>query len=244
MSKMKSAISLTACFGLLAATGWWSLVALPLPAAPAARLQETEPAAGEPVPVGGHVMASKLIHGVDPKYPLDLERASPLGRVILSAVIGKNGEVQQVEVLRGDKGHPALNSASMDAVRQWRYEPFTLDGKPVPVRTTVIVRFPPHGIHLQVSGETNQIRREMERALADIQHALSEMVDIDFSMIHEKETRREMERAVKGVERAVKGVERAVKGTERAMKRVDSVRSEMKEPENLKNQESGNSNGP
>lgn len=184
MSKMKSAISMTACFALLAATGWWSLAALPLTAFSSSRLQDGEPAVEEPVQVGIRVMASKLVHRVDPKYPPDLESAHPLDDVILSALIGKYGVVQQVRVVRGNKDHPAVNSATLDAVKQWRYKPFMLDGKPVPVRTAIVVRFPANGITVPANGITartvddkeirsaiEKARKETAKAEADIERA-------------------------------------------------------------------------
>ena len=85
-------------------------------------------------------MASKLVHKVDPEIPGHPGDPRPLDQFILSIVVDKNGEVQQVEVLQGDENHPPSNSAAADAVKQWRYEPFLLDGKPVPVRTTVFLR--------------------------------------------------------------------------------------------------------
>ena len=145
MSKMRTNISMAVSSVLLAVTGWWSLTALPLTASPSARLLQAESELQEPVHVGSNVMKSRLVHRVDPQYPAHLTTSRPMGLVILSAVIGKNGEVQQVEVLRGDKLDPDLNIAAVDTVRQWRYEPFHVDGRPIRVRTTVFVRIPPDG---------------------------------------------------------------------------------------------------
>ena len=299
MSKMKSAIPLTACFVVLAATGWWSMAALPLVAPPSIQPQEVEPALEEPVQVGSNVMASKLIHRVDPEYPRGLEsERPPLGHIILSAVVGKNGEVQQVEVLRGDEDHPALDSAAMEAVRQWRYEPFTLNGKPVPARTTVVVRFTSDGAARQkvddkdiqsqieraiaaaeraraaaeraraaaerarAAAERAQPVAERARAVAEIARAVAERAQpvaeraraaaeraraaaeraqpvAERARAVAEIARAVAERARPVAERARAAAERARTAAERAPKMKESVRSETKEPLNLKSQESG-----
>jgi protein TonB len=56
----------------------------------------------------------------------------------LHAIISKSGSVQQLEVI---SGHPLLVQAALDAVRQWKYRPTTLNGEPVEVDTTIDVIF-------------------------------------------------------------------------------------------------------
>lgn len=145
MSKTKSTVIWGVCVALLLATGWWSLASLPLTAAPPARMPQEEPAPEEPVRVGSRVMANQLVHKVDPEIPGHPGSFRPLDQFILSIVIDRNGAVQRVEILQGDEDHPPSNSAVADAVKQWRYEPFLLDGKPIPVRTTVFLRLPRAG---------------------------------------------------------------------------------------------------
>ena len=142
MSKTKSTVFWSVCVALLMASGWWILAALPLTATPSVRMPQEEPAAGEPVRVGSRVMANKLVHQVDPEIPGRPGSSRPLAQFILSIVIDGNGAVQGVEILQGNDDHPPSNSAVENAVKQWRYEPFLLDGKPVPVRTTVFLRLP------------------------------------------------------------------------------------------------------
>jgi protein TonB len=60
------------------------------------------------------------------------------GVVILEAVIGEDGTVQNVRVLRSK---PLLDDAAVEAVRQWRFTPTLLNGQPVPVVMTVTVAF-------------------------------------------------------------------------------------------------------
>jgi protein TonB len=53
-------------------------------------------------------------------------------------VIDKEGKIQHLQVVSGD---PILAKAAIDAVQQWRYRPYQLEGKPVDVETTITVRF-------------------------------------------------------------------------------------------------------
>ena len=87
------------------------------------------------VRIGGNVQRAKLIHKVDPVYPAD---ARLEGTVKLHVIIADDGSVQHIEVV---SGHPLLVPATLDAVRQWRYEPTTLNGDPVEVDTEVDVFF-------------------------------------------------------------------------------------------------------
>ena len=243
MSKAKTRFSLGVSLVMLAVTGWWSLAAMPLTAPPSAPLPQAESEVQEPVQVGSNVMKSKLALRVQPEYPDHLTASRPTGHVILSAVVGKSGEVQQVEVLRGDESHPALNSVALEAVKLWRYKPFTLDGKPVPVRTTVIIRFPPAGIDRQLVDEIKEGQREIERTRKELERVRSEIAGI---YLKELETvRKELERArseivgidLKKLERARKLLERArseipgidLKELERAQKELERVWGEMAE---------------
>jgi protein TonB len=91
-----------------------------------------------PVRVGGQVRAPKKIRNVDPEYSALAREARASGVVILEAVIGPDGSVDKVRVLRG---HPLLNDSAVAAVRQWAYTPTLLNGVPVPVVMTVTVNF-------------------------------------------------------------------------------------------------------
>lgn len=85
------------------------------------------------------VMASRLIHKVEPIYPMDAKAARIQGTVVLAAVIGEDGHVRDLHILQsaGD----ALDAAAFQAVRQWRYKPTMLLGQPVSVNTTISVVF-------------------------------------------------------------------------------------------------------
>ena len=87
---------------------------------------------------GGNVTAAKLVNKVQPLYPPLARQTRISGTVRLHAIIGKNGPVEQLEVM---SGHPLLVQAALDAVRQWKYQPTQLNGEPVEVDTTIDVIF-------------------------------------------------------------------------------------------------------
>jgi TonB family protein len=88
--------------------------------------------------VDADTQQQKLVHSVLPVYPDAAKQAGVEGPVRLKAVIGKDGTVQSLRVRSGDA---ALVDAAVEAVRQWRYQPTLVDGKPVSVITTVTVDF-------------------------------------------------------------------------------------------------------
>ena len=84
------------------------------------------------------VMAGLLIHRVVPDYPPIPRTMRIEGTVVLQATIARNGSIENLRVLSG----PALlQQAALDAVAQWRYRPYLLNGQPVEVETTVNVEF-------------------------------------------------------------------------------------------------------
>jgi len=88
--------------------------------------------------VPGPLMERRVIHKVDPVYPPDAARTKLQGVVILSAIIGADGKVQD---LRPVSGPEVLSNAAMDAVKWWRYLPYQTNGTPMPVETTIEVDF-------------------------------------------------------------------------------------------------------
>jgi protein TonB len=79
-----------------------------------------------------------LIHQVQPVYPAPARITRVQGTVQLAAVIGRDGAIKDLRVL---SGHPMLVTAAVDAVRQWRYRPYILNGQPVEVETQISVNF-------------------------------------------------------------------------------------------------------
>jgi len=88
--------------------------------------------------VGGAVQAAKLVNRVQPLYPPLARQTRISGTVKLHAIIGKDGSVQQLQVV---SGHPLLVQSALDAVKQWRYQPTLLNGEPVEVDTEIDVIF-------------------------------------------------------------------------------------------------------
>jgi TonB family protein len=92
----------------------------------------------DPPPVTGVVKPAELLHQVNPEYP-KLARAQRVeGTVRLNVTIGADGVVRSVTVLGGPL---LLTLAAEEAVRQWRYSPTLLDGKPIEVQKEVDLRF-------------------------------------------------------------------------------------------------------
>jgi TonB family protein len=89
--------------------------------------------------VSGNVQALQLISHVEPVYPALAKQAQIQGTVELSGLIGKDGRVRDLQLLRG---HPLLVQAALSAVKDWWvYKPTTINGEPVEVRTEISVNF-------------------------------------------------------------------------------------------------------
>jgi TonB family protein len=99
---------------------------------------EAQPSTPGRIKVGGNFMQAKLVRQPHPVYPPDAKEARIQGVVKLQAIIGKDGTIQNLEVI---SGHPLLVPSAMDAVQQWRYEPTLLNGEPVEVITQIDVNY-------------------------------------------------------------------------------------------------------
>src|SRR5713101_4506586 len=107
------------------------------PAAPVVALKQ--PAAPDvTLPVGGDVKQAKLISTVRPTYPALARNQHVSGDVRVDALIDANGRVTTMKVVSGPT---LLHQAAMDSLRQWKYQPASLDGKPVPMHLTVTIQF-------------------------------------------------------------------------------------------------------
>ena len=89
-------------------------------------------------PAVSRMMEGNMIHRVQPDYPLLARQVRVQGQVVLRAMISREGAIENLQVL---SGHPMLVQAAVDAVRQWRYRPYVLNGEPVEVETQVTVNF-------------------------------------------------------------------------------------------------------
>lgn len=89
-----------------------------------------------PIAVSPKIMQGQRVNGPVPVYPPEAKKARIQGKVLLNAVIGKDGTVEHLTVASGPD---ALQKSALDAVRQWTYKPFLLNGEPVEVKTTITV---------------------------------------------------------------------------------------------------------
>jgi periplasmic protein TonB len=82
--------------------------------------------------------APALTHQVQPEYPLLARQMKVQGSVVLEAMVGKDGGIQELRVLTGPS---ILAGAAREAVKQWRFKPYVRDGQPVDTQTNITVNF-------------------------------------------------------------------------------------------------------
>lgn len=90
------------------------------------------------VRVSSGVSTGMLVRKVPPAYPPLARQARIQGTVILQATISKEGSIENLQLI---SGHPMLAPAAIEAVKQWKYKPYLLNGEPVEVETQVQVNF-------------------------------------------------------------------------------------------------------
>lgn len=91
-----------------------------------------------PVRLPSTFVAGLLVYKLLPVYPAIAKAARREGVIVLQATISKTGVIENLRVVNGD---PMLRQAALDAVSNWRYRPYLLNGQPVEVETTVNVIF-------------------------------------------------------------------------------------------------------
>jgi TonB family protein len=91
-----------------------------------------------PSQVSAGVMAGNIVSKVTPVYPQAAKDAKVQGAVVLDAVIGKDGAMKSLKFVSGP---PELQMSAMEAVRQWTYKPYLLNGQPTEVETTITVNY-------------------------------------------------------------------------------------------------------
>ncbi len=99
---------------------------------------ETENAVADVRAISPQVANDYLIRRVEPQYPEVARRQNIQGPVTLNAVVGEDGSVRTVTVLSGDS---ALTTAALDAVRQWRFKPYRVNGRATEFATRITVNF-------------------------------------------------------------------------------------------------------
>jgi protein TonB len=90
------------------------------------------------VRVSQGVTQGLLVRRIQPTYPPLAKQARIAGAVVLQAEISKDGSIQNLHVI---SGHPMLVPSAIEAVKQWKYRPYILNGEPVEVETTITVNF-------------------------------------------------------------------------------------------------------
>ena len=90
------------------------------------------------VRVSQGVSQAFLLTKVQPTYPEDARKNHVQGNVVMKALITQTGDVKELTVLSGD---PSLAQAALEAVKQWKYKPYYLQGRPVEVETQITVAF-------------------------------------------------------------------------------------------------------
>ena len=90
------------------------------------------------VRVSQGVTQGLLTRRVNPTYPPLARQARIQGSVVLQAEISKAGDIQNLRLV---SGHPMLAPAAIEAVKQWKYRPYILNGEPVEVETQITVNF-------------------------------------------------------------------------------------------------------
>lgn len=100
----------------------------------------TTPGPGDPkrARISQGVATALLVDKVQPEYPPHAREQHIQGNVLLHVIIGNEGNVENVQLITG---HPLLAPAAIDAVRQWRYKPYLLNGQAVEIDTQVLVNF-------------------------------------------------------------------------------------------------------
>jgi TonB family protein len=91
-------------------------------------------------PVSAGIQDGAILHRVQPVYPVEALPLRLEGTVTIEAIITVSGSLSGLKVI---SGHPILAKAAMNAVRQWRYRPYQLNGKPVAMATRISVSFKP-----------------------------------------------------------------------------------------------------
>jgi TonB family protein len=88
--------------------------------------------------VSGGVMAGNVVSKVNPVYPQEAKDAKVQGTVVLDAVIGKDGNIRSLQIVSGPE---ELTKSAWEAVKQWTYKPYLLNGNPTEVETTITVNY-------------------------------------------------------------------------------------------------------
>jgi protein TonB len=79
-----------------------------------------------------------LIHRVSPRYPPAARAYALSGEVVLKGRVTREGNVDELKAV---SGNPLLSGAAIEAVRQWKYQPYKVNGNPIDMETTFRIQF-------------------------------------------------------------------------------------------------------
>ncbi len=127
---------------------------------PVAFAQQPDAPKPERIRVSSGVAEGQIIRRVDPVYPKEARENNIQGDVVLTATISKEGNIINLKLVSGP---PLLADAATEAVKQWKYRPYLLDGEPIEIETTVTVRY---------SQQTASPRPTRVRVSSDVANAL------------------------------------------------------------------------
>lgn len=99
---------------------------------------QSTPAAPGNVRIAAGVMAGQVTNRINPVYPPEAKAAGIEGAVVLHAIITRDGTVDSLSIISGP---PELRQSAIEAVQQWTYKPYLLNGEPTPVETTITVNY-------------------------------------------------------------------------------------------------------
>jgi len=133
-SGIRKLATMTAC-AAIALSACVAAMAVRLPVDDAASSKSGGAHSG-PVTVDQKVMQGQILEKEPPKYPAEAKVHRIQGKVVLSAIIGKDGSVEELKAVSGPK---ELQQSALDSVRTWKYKPYLLNGNPVDVKTTINV---------------------------------------------------------------------------------------------------------
>jgi TonB family protein len=119
-SALFAVVATTLCFGLSAAA------------------QSTPAPSSNPIPSPLSSLAANLLSKVDPIYPMEAKAAHTEGTVVLDALISKTGEISRLKVISGDQ---IFRTSAEEAVIQWKFKPYLVDGAPAQVETYITMKY-------------------------------------------------------------------------------------------------------
>jgi protein TonB len=91
-----------------------------------------------PARVSTGVMMRLLLHKVDPIYPEDARKDHVSGAVVVAAIVDDQGQIVKASVVSGPE---KLRDTALNAVNQWTFKPYLLNGRPAFVQTQFVVNF-------------------------------------------------------------------------------------------------------